>query len=170
MQWCLYDKGDKVNKQLAWLERREQGRNWVAEIKDEAGGQHTTGEAIAEPFDAYYDQIYSSMAAHTNADCMELLGDLPLVELHAEDREVLDQDITVEEDQGPIMETRSGKAVGPNGLPVELYKCMANIVAPHMLAMFQAFRKEGTVPMDQKIATTVVLHKDGKPHNECGSY
>ncbi|KAJ1089653.1 hypothetical protein NDU88_002802 [Pleurodeles waltl] len=93
----LYDVGDRANRLLAWLEKRNWGRNWVMGIRDEAGDRRTTGDDIPEAFATYYEQVYSAKTDQPYENYIELLGDLPMMELRADDREVLDQGITVEE-------------------------------------------------------------------------
>ncbi|KAJ1166742.1 hypothetical protein NDU88_007139 [Pleurodeles waltl] len=110
MQRHFYEVGDKANKLLAWLEKRDRCRSWVTEIRDETGGRHTTEDTIAQAFATYYEHTYSSMTAQTYVDCMEFFGDIPLVEILATDREASDQDLTVEEVQRAMVETQLGKA------------------------------------------------------------
>ncbi|KAJ1178828.1 hypothetical protein NDU88_004070 [Pleurodeles waltl] len=107
---------------------------------------------------------------HTERDCGKLLGDLQLQVLLVDDRAALDQDLTVEEVQEAIVGLQLGKATDPNALPVDLYKCVANILARHMLALFQEAKTVGSLPPDQREATIVVIHKKGKPQTECSAY
>ncbi|KAJ1211392.1 hypothetical protein NDU88_006752 [Pleurodeles waltl] len=76
----------KQNRLLAWLEKRDQGRIWMMEIRDEAGGRCTTGDDIAEAFATYYEHVYSAKTDQPYENCMELLGGLLMTELRADDR------------------------------------------------------------------------------------
>lgn len=51
--------GDKANKMLAWLEKRDRERNWVLEIHSKEGGIYNTGTHIAEAFANYYETLYT---------------------------------------------------------------------------------------------------------------
>lgn len=65
---------------------------------------------------------------------------------------------------------QSRKVAGPNGLPAEMFKCVAGKLAPHLFNMFLAAIKAGQLPEDTRMATIVVLVKKGKPHDLCSSY
>ncbi|KAJ1085817.1 hypothetical protein NDU88_005942 [Pleurodeles waltl] len=135
------------------------GRNWVAELQGKEGKRLTSSPEIVEVFASYYEEIYASRAVHTERDCGELLGDLQLQVLSADDRAALDQDLTVQEVREAIGGLQSGKATGPNFLPVELHKCVANIAAPLMPAMFQEAKIVGHLQPDLREAMIVVIHK-----------
>ena len=64
----------------------------------------------------------------------------------------------------------SGKALGPNGVPVELYKLPPEALDPYLLQMFLESRDRGILPADQRLATIVTMHKEGKPKDDCSSY
>ncbi|KAJ1176073.1 hypothetical protein NDU88_001356 [Pleurodeles waltl] len=65
---------------------------------------------------------------------------------------------------------QSRKAVGTNGLPIELYKELADIIIRLMLDIFTAPHKECCLPEDQQISITVVIHKKGKPPMDYNPY
>ncbi|KAJ1113895.1 hypothetical protein NDU88_002135 [Pleurodeles waltl] len=71
----LYVVGDKANKLIAWLERRDRGRNWFI-TQRRRGGTHTTGEAIADAFATYYEQLYKYLSIHIEEECVDLLRDI----------------------------------------------------------------------------------------------
>ena len=65
------------------------------------------------------------------------------------------------------------KAVGPDGLPAELLKVLADVGEQNTLGKFHdiivAFWRGGGVPQQWKFATIKVLHKK-KDRIECGNY
>lgn len=86
------------------------------------------------------------------------------------DREALDADIMADEICNAIFAIKSGKAMGPNGVPIEFQKGMALGIAPHLKNMFEESRDRGILTLDQRLASIVVLLKPNKPANECSSY
>ncbi|KAJ1210184.1 hypothetical protein NDU88_005552 [Pleurodeles waltl] len=72
----------------------------------------------------------------TYEDCTDFLTDILLQVLSLDDREMLEADLSEEELMHALRKLQSGKAQGPNGLQVEMYKSMASVVAKLMLAMF----------------------------------
>ena len=75
-----------------------------------------------------------------------------------------------EEIERAIHGLHSGKALGPNGVPIELYKAQSEVLAPHLLRMFSESRERGCLPENQRLATIVTIHKEGKPKDDCASY
>ncbi|KAJ1108804.1 hypothetical protein NDU88_006174 [Pleurodeles waltl] len=97
VQRRLYDVGDQAGKWIVLLVRRDMGRNWVAELRGEEKRRFASGPEIAEAFASYCEKIYASRTVHMERDCVELLGDLQLQVLLAEDKSALEQDLAVEE-------------------------------------------------------------------------
>ncbi|KAJ1151339.1 hypothetical protein NDU88_004122 [Pleurodeles waltl] len=81
----------------------------------------------------------------TEEDCADLLRDSPLQGLSKEERDELDAELSEEEVTVALQGLQSGKAVGPNGPPMELFKCLGSKLAKHMLAMFLEARKMGAL-------------------------
>lgn len=169
-QHRLYDVGDKSLKLLAWLERRHRERTWVTGVRDKAGTLVTSSVQMAELFAVHFEDIYSPISTRTEKDCEEFLHDFKLPILTAEQVEQMDAAFTKEEIEGALLALKSGKAPGPNGLPVELYKRQASIITPPLLQMYEEAREQGRLPLDQREATIVVIHKPGKPTDQCSSY
>ncbi|KAJ1108302.1 hypothetical protein NDU88_005678 [Pleurodeles waltl] len=99
----------------------------------------------------------------TEADPTDLLRDIPLPELSVEERNGLDAELSEEEVTEALRELQLGKAAGPNGLPIELFKCVGSRVVKHMLAMFREAREVGVLQLDQRTAPIVLICKKGKP-------
>ncbi|KAJ1118985.1 hypothetical protein NDU88_007171 [Pleurodeles waltl] len=95
-QLRLYDVGDIANKLLAWLDKRDQERSWVREVQNKEEVACRSNESIAEAFDAYYKEVYTSVTRMTEEDCMDLLQDIPLLGLSEVQRGELDAELTVE--------------------------------------------------------------------------
>ena len=125
---------------------------------------------INAEFTAYYAQPYSSSTTSSPDEIKELLGNIPLPTITHTQREQLELDITVEEVEHAIYGLKSGKATGPNSIPIELYKILATKLAPRMLKMYEESASVGVLPADQRMATIVVLPKAGKSPHKCASY
>ncbi|KAJ1170107.1 hypothetical protein NDU88_001988 [Pleurodeles waltl] len=55
-------------------------------------------------------------------------------------------------------------------IPVKLYKGMVTIIASPLLEIIKEARKKGCLPADQKAATIIVIHKEGRPAEACFLY
>ncbi|KAJ1209533.1 hypothetical protein NDU88_004907 [Pleurodeles waltl] len=101
-----------VGEVLEWLERRDKGSNWVLEILVHEGTLQTTGTAMAKTLGVYYEALYASSSVMTSEDCNNFIKDLTLLMLTAEDRMVLDQDLTVEEITSAVRALQFREAAG----------------------------------------------------------
>ncbi|KAJ1105114.1 hypothetical protein NDU88_002522 [Pleurodeles waltl] len=105
----------------------------------------------------------------SEAGCTKFLKERDLFTFNTDDREGLEEVLTVDKIAAASCSLHSGEVVGPNGLPIELYKCMSDKMAAHMLTMFQEACASGGLTTDQRTATIVVVPNKGKPPNYCGS-
>ena len=169
-QHRLYEVGNKAGKLIAWLDRREEEGRWIHEIKNHKGETATDPKEIAEIFSQHYTQVYKKSIHRPATDNRELINNWVLPAINEEDSKILEKEITIDEIEKTIHDLPSGKTPGPNGIPIELYKLASEILAPHLFNMFTESKKKGCLPRDQRLATIVVIHKQGKPHDECSSY
>ncbi|KAJ1090265.1 hypothetical protein NDU88_003400 [Pleurodeles waltl] len=111
----------------------------VVESKD--GGLCESNVSIAESFAAHYEEVYTLVTRMTEEDCAYLLWDNPLSRLLVEERDKLDAELSEEKVTMALQGLQLGKAACPNGLPMELFKCLGNKIVRHMLAMFLEARE-----------------------------
>ncbi|KAJ1153191.1 hypothetical protein NDU88_005953 [Pleurodeles waltl] len=164
----LYDMGDKASTLMTWLDKRDKDCSWV--ILDIANVMPMTSAATSDTFAAYYEDLFSSATDRTEADCADFLKDIALQTLMEKVRETLEADLIEEGVTAAKRGLHLRKVAGPKGLPIELYKVIADKVAKLMMAMFQAAQGEGFLLKVQRIATIAVILKKGKPPTDCSSY
>ncbi|KAJ1089328.1 hypothetical protein NDU88_002479 [Pleurodeles waltl] len=169
MQRYLYDVGDKAYKLFAWLDRRVKDRRGVWEIRGERVETRRPSVEIAEAFALYYEHLYASIVPMTDEDCDDFLKDIVVETLFDDDRSSLKDDLSVEEIGQELRDLQLGKASGPNGLPVELYRGAADKVVTQVPEILKEALADHKLPVEQCTATTVVTHKQGEPEVECQS-
>lgn len=98
------------------------------------------------------------------------LEDIDIPVLTATYRNGLDRPITVEEILKAIKTLQSGKTSGPDGIPVELYKQYADVIAVRFLAMMVKSAELETLPKSMGEAVIVVILKPEKDPSLCSSY
>ncbi|KAJ1177061.1 hypothetical protein NDU88_002325 [Pleurodeles waltl] len=123
-------------------------------------------QGIAGVFADYYVHLYSLTQKATVDECSKLLADICMLELSQDNREAL----RVAEIVQTIRNLATGKTMGPNGLPVELYKLSSESSAPSLLRMFLESQETGQLPHDQRQESIVVIPKENKPPEDCASY
>lgn len=169
-QHKIYELGDKAGKLLAWLDTRERSTRWVAQLRLDSGELTTDPQLITEVLAKHYEKIYTNTSTDTIEDNLAFMKDIRMPKLTADDIEALETDLTTEELILALNALAAGKAVGPNGIPVELYKQAASQLIPPLLNMYTDSLKNGILPRNQRVATIVAIHKTGKPPEECSSY
>lgn len=166
----LYDQGDKAGKLIAWLDKKRATQRVVSELRTESGTLLTELQEIASEFAAHYRRVYTTGSMLPEEDSRTLLADIKMPTLSEQDKESLEGALTVDELAKGIKELRPGKALGPNGIPIELYKLKPDLLSHHLKSMFEDCRELGKLPRDQRIATLVAVPKDGKPKELTTSY
>ena len=143
---------------------------WVRGLKNQDGEICTSDEQVAERFAAYYADLYKIRSQSNPLQIEEYLASVSVPVLAAEDRNGLEEEITLTEVQDAILKLKAGKSPGPNGIPAEVYKRFPDLLGPHILGLFLGAREEGHIPPDLWRATIAVIHKQGKPRESCDSY
>ncbi|KAJ1097427.1 hypothetical protein NDU88_002546 [Pleurodeles waltl] len=157
----VYEVGDKAGKLLAWPEQRDSESSGVLKKENAESILQTTGITIAKAFAEYYEDLYASKTTMSTADCADFLRGIHLQVLQGEDRDALE--VVMKEEEVAILDLQSGKAPGPNELPVDLYKGLTSTITGPRLAMFREVCERGCLPADQRAASITVIHKEGKP-------
>ena len=61
---------------------------------------------------------------------------------------------------------KNGKASGPDGVPTNLVKDAANLIAKPLMMIFNASLKQGIFPNIWKLAKITPIYKSGAPYEE----
>lgn len=83
---------------------------------------------------------------------------------------MLDSALTVEDLCEAISSMSSGKAPGPDGIPIEFYKRFKEKLVQPLLDMFNESYKIGTLPPSLRLAMITVIFKPGKSPTSCSSF
>ncbi|XP_077118894.1 uncharacterized protein LOC143774969 [Ranitomeya variabilis] len=79
-------------------------------------------------------------------------------------------EFTLEEVEQAIADMATGKAPGPDGFPIELYRKYIDKLAPLLLKVLRGIWRGESVPETFYDANIIVLRKEGKDPLDCGSY
>jgi len=72
----------------------------------------------------------------------------------AEDAKLdLENNLSIKELVDAVQSINRGKAPGPDGLPVEIYKTFSKILMPHLLEMYTESYETGILPPLTKVST-----------------
>lgn len=87
-----------------------------------------------------------------------------------EEKITLDSPLTTIDLCDAVGEMSSGKAPGPDGLPIEFYKTFKRQLVGPLLDMYEESFIEGTLPDSLRLAIITLILKPNKPPTECSSY
>ena len=138
LKQSYYDQGEKAGKLLAWRLKRIQTDRAINSVKLQDGKILIDPSEINTAFKEFYENLYKSEYSSLNSSGKqkEFLDKLQFPSITEEAKTDLDKHLCVEELSEAKKGLSSGKAPGPDGLPIELYKTFAGKLLPHLLEMF----------------------------------
>jgi len=161
-----YDQGEKSGKLLAWRIKKIQTDRAINLLTLENGEKIVDPLEINNIFKLYYENLYKSEFGNNLEGQNNFLDNLQFLKLLEGTRSTLERKLSIEELSEALQGMSIGKAPGPDGLPIEIYKTFAGKLLPHLLEMFnESFEKEILPPSLRSALITLIL-KPGKPPNE----
>lgn len=120
LKQSYYDQGEKAGKILAWHIKKLQSERAINSIK--TNGKLTNDQAeINSAFKMFYEKLYTS--EHEDSGQQEhFLSSLVFPTISTDSKGKLDHIIGTDELSEAITSMSGGKAAGPDGLPIEIYK------------------------------------------------
>ncbi|KAJ1108326.1 hypothetical protein NDU88_005702 [Pleurodeles waltl] len=93
---------------------------------------------------------------------------VPAKEKGGSEKEVMNAPITAEEIRRTLISSKSGKAPGPDGIPVEVYKALEDLVIPVLTELFGGILEFGNdIPLSWNEAVISLILKPGKNPAKC---
>ncbi len=119
----------------------------------------------------FYYKLYSTECNTSDELRKSFLDQVSLPSLTEEQREFLNRPVTGKEVLDAIRTLQSGKAPGPDGYGPEYYKKMSRVVVGPLTNMFLDSFGKRCLPSSLNLANiSLILKKQNKPSDECGSY
>lgn len=169
LKQTYYDQGESSGKLLAWRIKTLQNERAITEIETESGTT-TNPTEINRTFQKYYINLYTSETPDTNDDLASFLDQLSIPTLEEMVKEKLDSPIKKEELFEALSHMNGGKASGPSGLLIDIYKRFGEKLVPPLFDMLvESIEAEHLPPSLSNALITLILKPD-KPHTKCGSY
>lgn len=163
-----YEQGESSGKLLAWRLKTLSQERAITEIETE-GGITTNPAEINDAFRKYYRELYASEVQYPN-DQDKFLDELPIPLLEDMAKQKLDSPITKEEIFETLVYMSSGKAPGPDGLPLDFFKHFKKWLIPPLFDMLVESVEAGQLPPSLSNATISLILKPNKPPTNCASY
>lgn len=130
----------------------------------------TSTEEINEAFKLYFKKLYTCGLVPSENDLAEFFGNLGLPTLSVKETKLLDSPITLEELLKAVKATNKGRTPGIDGIPVELYLALWDILGPLWLETLNYATDKGSFHGDLNTALITVIPKHGKDPLECANH
>lgn len=170
LKQSYYDQGEKAGKLLAWRIKKIQADRAINSIINENGENIVDPQEINNVLKTYYEDLYKSENTNILEKQDSFLDKLNFPTVSNEDRCKLEENLSIEELQEALQCMNSGKAPGPDGIPVEFYKKFAGKLMPHLLEVFNESLEKGILPPSLRAALITLVLKPGKPPKDKSSY
>ena len=165
-----YEFGNKTSKLLAWQIKKEEASKVIHSISTDDGRSLLEPQEINKEFKTFYSTLYTSDHDTQNYMATRFLGSITLPKLDADDKNILDSDISKNEVLEAIKSLNNNKAPGPDGFPIEYYKTFQDKLLSPLTDMFKEALSNKTLPSSLELATITLLPKPGKDPEKCASY
>ena len=147
MTICMLDwKQKKVKRSCTdWLGRRK--------IKDENGNVIVNSEAVLKRWKEYFEKL---MNEENNR------------EPRTEETEMVNEDVNCvsrEEVKNALRRMKKGKAVGPDELPVEVWKCMGKMGIAFLTRLFNRLLMGERMPEEWRRSMLIPIYKTKGTHS-----
>ena len=155
----------EVEKELYRLARQRDraGKDvlHVEVIKDENGNVMVNSEAVLKRWKEYFEKL---MNEENNRDP------------RTEEAEVVNEEVNCvsrEEIKNALRRMKKGKAVGPDELPVEFWKCMGKMGIKFLIRRFNKLLMDERIPEEWRRSVLIPIYKINKNKEDakcCGNY
>ena len=146
LKQSFYDQGEKAGKLLAWRILKMQSDRAINSITTSPGVSTVNPFEINNCFKEFYEHLYKSECPKISEERDTFLDQLQFRTLNEDVKQGLDIDLTSEELLQAIQAINSGKAPGPDGLPIEFYKTFKEKLLSPLLNMYSESFQNGILP------------------------
>ena len=152
-------EGEKELYKLAW-QRDRAGKDVqnVRVIKDENGNVMVNSEAVLKRWKEYFEKL---MNEENNRDP------------RTEETEVVNEEVNCvsrEEVKNALRRMKKDKAVGPDELPVEVWKCMGEMGIKILTRLFNRLLMGERMPEEWRRSVLIPIYKNKGDAQCCGNY
>lgn len=151
-----YDQGENPGRLLAWRIKKLNADRAITAIQTQSGAITTDPH---DTFFIYYKILYSSESPESRETQSKFLDDLYIPPISDNFKEQLDRKLDASEIAGAIANMRGGKAAGPDGLPVDIYKIFKDKLIEPLLAMYEEAFQQGCLPDSLRRALITLILK-----------
>lgn len=123
---------------------KKQEKRYITELENEEGEKITNYVDIIEEVGTFYKKLFEK--ENVKQECLDEVLSNVNVSLTDKERNTCERDISMEEIEETIIQTKPNKSLGSDGLTHEFYKTFMRILAPILLRLFRSMEENEIVP------------------------
>lgn len=164
MRQKYFESANKTGKLLAWQLRKRQNQNIINKIR--IGEDQTEDpKEIRKAFQGFYKELYRKEKDDIRK-VEKYLEEHKGKQISAENREQLNNPITIQEIQNAIKRMKLGNAPGPDGLSTKYYKTLCGQLTPVLCEVMNNILQGGNIPNTWKeVYITLIPKQEADPSN-----
>lgn len=128
----IYEAGENAGQILAKRLQQKEIASRINHIQDHLGQIQDAPGEILKVFQKYYQELYmdQDISIDIEKKMKDFCTDMLIKKLTQEQNEILAAQIIWGEVEEAILSLAAGKAVGPDGIPLEFYKTFSQVLRP----------------------------------------
>jgi len=154
------EKGERSNKYFLGLEKHRQSHNVIKQVKKSNGQLTSSDSDILLEITEYYSRLYKSENVNEK-EINEYVSNCNTKQLSENDKELCEQEITLDEICNAIDSVKENKSPGLDGITPEFYKAFKNDIVQPLYEMIIETYNEGELPDSLKKAVVTLIYKKG---------
>lgn len=170
LKQTFYEQGGKPSRLLAWQIKKLDTEKTINAITNEKGDITNIPREINQTFVSFYNKLYQSEYPANSINQNIFLDNLEIPSISEETKLELDKKLDATDINAAICNMKGGKAAGPDGLPIDIYKIFKDKLIAPLLEMYTEAFEGGHLPQSLQNALITLILKPGKPPTECGSH
>lgn len=133
----------------------------ICKVQDENGQLHVTQPAITRAFRTYFAGLFCQETARSPS--LNLFDACKPPPLSAEEHQLLERRISKSEVYTAILQGKTSKTPGSDGLPMEFYRTFWPVLGDDLTAVFNVILQRGHLCASQKRGIIVLIKKKSQP-------
>lgn len=157
----FFEEGEKPTRFFFSLESTRAAKNSIRSLYDLNGTEVNTQHEIEHAHWNFYSKLYSAEQIDPQIQ-NEFMSNVP-VSLSDDEKSKCDLPLTLQEITLAIRSLSKGKTPGSNGLPLEFYIKFCDLLAPHLVDLFNFSLENGSFSLSMQESMTRVIFKKDDP-------
>ena len=150
------NEGEKNTKYFLSLEKKNQSNNVITKLNTENGIVSSESDVLKEMC-SFYEKLYTSKSIN-DVDIDEYLSDdVPNVDEN--DKILCDSFPTIDECKEAVLNMKSNKSPGLDGIPAEFYKCFWSSLDRHFYDALKEIYTNKEMSFSQRLSIITLIHK-----------